>query len=98
MVCPRVMFTLVIGQIFLTWVPNKVEHILCNFVVSPEKYPFHQTQALLFDSIVRNVHDRCVVAMDGCFKLRVAQVIEDISKNNPCLVIVVKCPQFCFRH
>ena len=71
-VCPRVMFTLIVRQIFLAGVPFKRIHILCFFFTSPKIPHFHRPQALLFDAIVGNPHDGCIVAVDGGFGLWVA--------------------------
>jgi hypothetical protein len=43
-----VVFTLVIGQVLLTWVPSEFVHFLCNFISHPEKSHIHGLQPLPF--------------------------------------------------
>ncbi len=71
-VCPRVMFTLIVRQIFLARVPFKRIHILCFFLTSSKIPHFHRSRVLLFDAIAGNPNGGCVVAVDGGFGLWVA--------------------------
>ena len=84
-VCPRVMFTLVVHQILLAGVPFKRINILCFLFTSPKISHF---QALLFDGILfGNLDGGCVIAVDGGFGLRAAKVFERESKNHSFLAI-----------
>ncbi len=79
-VCPRVMFTLIVNQILLAGLPFKRIHILC-FFSSPKIPHFHCLQELLFDGIIGNINGCCIVTMDGVWGcglprfLRVSQKI-----------------------
>ncbi len=55
--CPRVMFTLVIGKVLLAGVPFKRIHILCFFFACPKISHFHGLGSLSFDGEVY-INDR----------------------------------------
>jgi hypothetical protein len=90
------MFTLVISQIFLPGVPNYLVHLLCDLVTNPEKSHFHRTGSLPLDGVVCDADGRGIVAVHGCFRLRMPHIIEDVAKNNRRLAIVVECAEFGF--
>ena len=96
MVSPRVMFTLVISQIFLPRVPNYLVHLLCDLVTNPEKSHFHRTGSLPLYGVVCDADGRGIVAVHGCFRLRMPHILEDVAKNNRRLAIVVECAEFGF--
>ncbi len=87
MVCPRVMFTLIVCQILLARVPFKRVHILCFFFISPTIPYFNCLQSLLFDGIIGNTYSCCIVAVDKGFGLWVAKIFEGEPKNYPFLTI-----------
>ncbi len=86
-VCPRVMFTLVVRQIFLAGVPLKRINILCFLFTSPKISHLHCSRALLFDGDIGNPDGGCIIAVDGGFGLRVAKVFKSESKNHSFLAI-----------
>jgi hypothetical protein len=67
MMCPRVVFTLVISKIFFTRVPFDIVRILGNLITHPKISHFHRARLLLFDSVVCNAYGGGIVAMDGVF-------------------------------
>jgi hypothetical protein len=81
------MFTLIVRQILLAWVPFKRIHALCFLFTSPKIPHFHRSRALSFDGIIGNPDGGCVVAVDGGFGLWVAEVFERESKNHSFLAI-----------
>ncbi len=82
MMCPRVVFTLVISKILFTRVPFDIVCILGNLITHPKMSHFHQARSLLFDSVVRNAYGGGVVAMGGCFWLRMAQFFKGQTNND----------------
>ena len=90
------MFTLVISQIFLPGVPNYLVHLLCDLVTNPEKSHFHRTGSLPLYGVVCDADGRGIIAVHGCFRLRMTHIVEDIAKNNRRLAIVVECAEFSF--
>jgi hypothetical protein len=76
MMCPGVMFTLVIGKVFLTGLPFKRIHILYFFFACPKISHFHGTQLLPFDGVVCNTNGGPIIAVHWYFWL-------DMAKNFP---------------
>jgi hypothetical protein len=89
MVSPRLVLTLVIRKIFLPGMPTKFVHILHHLFTKPEKSQFNRLQLLKFDSIVSNANGHGVIAMHWDPWLWMSHVVEDITKNNAHLAVVV---------
>jgi hypothetical protein len=62
-----VVFTQVISQIFLPWVPTNIIHLMCDLVTYPEESHFHQTRLLPLDGVVGNADGRSIIAVHGVF-------------------------------
>jgi hypothetical protein len=80
--CPGVVFTLVISKILFTRVPFDIVRILGNLITHQKIPHIHRARLLSFDGVVRNAYSGGVVAMDGCFWLRMAQFFEGQTKND----------------
>ncbi len=95
MVCPGVMLTLIICEIFLAWVPLDIVCILCNFITNPKILHFHRTRALLFEGVVCNTHSSGVVAQwMGVFGLLVAGFFKGQINNHTFLAIYEEGTKF----
>ncbi len=70
--CTQVVFTLVVGMVFLTGVPFYREFILCHFVPYPKIPHFHRAQSLAFDSVVRDAYGGGIIAVYWCTRLGMA--------------------------
>ncbi len=82
MMCPRVVFTLVISKILFSGVPFVFLHILGNLITHQKISHFHLARSLLFDGVVCNAYCGGISAMNGCFWLRMAQFFEGRTKND----------------
>jgi hypothetical protein len=82
MMCPRVVFTLVISKILFSRVPFDIIHILGNLITHPKISHFCQARSLSFDGVVCNAYGGGIVAMNGCFWLRMALFFESHTKNH----------------
>jgi hypothetical protein len=87
MMCPWVVFTLVVGKILFSGVPFDIVDILCFFIANPKISHFHRSRSLSFDSVVCNSDGCGVIAMDQCFWLGMAQLFEGQSKNHALFTI-----------
>jgi hypothetical protein len=85
--CPRVIFNLVVCQIFLPGVPNLGIHILGHFICNPKIPHFYCPQLLTFDGIIGNTDGGRIVAVDGGFGLRVTKIFEGKPIYHPFLTI-----------
>jgi hypothetical protein len=79
--CTHVVFTLIVGQVFLTGVPFFCEFFLCYFVSYPKIPHFHLARSLAFDSVVRDAYGGGVIAVYWCTWLGMAKFFEGESKN-----------------
>ncbi len=68
--CPRLVFALIVRKIFLSGVPFDIVCILGNFIADPKISHFHRSRMLVFDGVVRNADGGGVVAMDRRFRLQ----------------------------
>jgi hypothetical protein len=80
-VCPRMMLTLVVSQIFLAGVPNEVIYSLRILICHPKISHFHRARSVAFDGIVCNTNGSGVIAMDGHTGLWMSEVFEGKAKN-----------------
>jgi hypothetical protein len=70
--CTQVVFTLIVGQGFLTGVPFYCEFFLCHFVSYPKIPHFHRAQLLAFDGVVCDAYGGGVIAVYWCTQLGMA--------------------------
>ena len=90
-----IVFTLVIGQIFLSCVPSEVINLLWNLVTYPEKSHFHWSWSLSLHCIVCYSNCCCIIPMYWRLWLWMAKVCQCLSKYHTCLKIMEECSEFC---
>ncbi len=71
----RVMFGVVIGEVFLAGVPFDVELVPCNLVGDPKVSHFHGSRALALDGVVSNAGGGGVITMDWSCWLLVSEFV-----------------------
>jgi hypothetical protein len=96
MVCPGMVFTLVISKIFLARMPSDIICILRNLITNPEVLHLHRTGALRFNGVVRNANSGDVVAMDRSFMLWMSQLFESQPENHAFFTIQEEGTEFGF--
>ncbi len=87
MMCPGVMFALIVCKIFHTGVPFRRIHILCIFFACPKISHFHRSRSLSLNGVIHDSDGSCIVAMYWYFWLRMAKILEGCFKNHPLLAI-----------
>jgi hypothetical protein len=95
MMCPYMVFTLVISKIFLAWMPLDIVCILGHLITHPKILHLHQAQSLTFDGVVGNAYSSGIVAMDGSFRLWVTQFFEGKTKYHSLLALEEESAEFC---
>jgi hypothetical protein len=58
---------------------------------------FHRSRSLPFDSIIRDTHGGCIIAMYRCFWLGMPEVSQCLPENYAVLTIVKESAEFGFR-
>jgi hypothetical protein len=96
MMCAYVVFTLVVGQVFLSGVPLNIICILCYLVAHPKVSYFHQTRSPAFDGIVCNVYCHRIVTMYLRLQLGVALIFEGELKYHALFTIQEEGAKFGF--
>jgi hypothetical protein len=76
MVCPGMVFTLVISKIFLARMPSDIIYILRDLITNSEIPHLHQMGALTFNGVVYNANSGGIVAMDRSFGLWMSQLFK----------------------
>ena len=71
------MFSKIIGQIFLAWVPFHVEVLHFALVCYPEESHLHGTGALLFHTVVGDASGSDIVEVHRGWRLGMAKFFED---------------------
>jgi hypothetical protein len=94
--CPCVVLTLVIREIFLSLVPGYSINVLCFFIPYPKESHFHRSQPMSFYGVIGNPDRRGIITMYGGSWLCVAQVLQRLSENNSILAIVEEGAEFGF--
>jgi hypothetical protein len=96
MVCPIMVFTLVISKIFLARMPSDIICILRDLITNPEVPHLHQTGWLMFNGVVCNANSGGVVAMDRSFGLWMSQLFEGQPENHAFFTIQEEGTEFGF--
>ena len=94
--CWWVMFCKIIGTIVGAAAPVYGELALAYAVFDPIKTHVHRLGASLFDCVIQNSGRARIVGLYWSGALRMAQVIQDIAKDNAVLSIVKGSSCFCF--
>ena len=81
MVCAVKEFSLVVAQIFLSWVMPDGQNTLCFLTQQPKISHVHGTRTLPFDGILDDAHGGGVVAVDGGGRLGMSHFLEGKSHD-----------------
>ena len=94
--CRRVMFCKIIGTIVGASAPVYGEFALAYAVFDPINTHVHRLGASLFDCVIQNAGSARIVGLYWSGALWMAQVVQDIAKDDPILSIVKGSSCFCF--
>ncbi len=61
-----------------------------NLITHPKISHFHRARSLSFDGVVRNAYGGGIVAMNGCFWLRMAQFFKGHTRNDALFAVQEK--------